>query len=92
MPHQLDGEAHRPTAVVEDSEVLQLTKRIRVLINTTGLSRDECYETIMSSRNPPTTEEFHLAYSAAVMLVDSDQRADHAAQMAILVPAAFRKT
>jgi hypothetical protein len=84
--------SHHPTAVVEDSEVLQLTKRIRVLINTTGLNRVECCETIMSSRNPPTLEEFHLAYTAAVMLADSDQRADHAAQMAILVPTEFRKT
>jgi hypothetical protein len=69
-----------------------LAARIRTLINVTGLSREDCHETIMSTRNPPSEEEFHLAYSAAVMLANSDQRADHAAQMAILVPAEFRNT
>lgn len=59
---------HHPTAVVEESETLKLTKRIRVLIQTTGLNRTECCETIMSSKNPPTLEEFSFAYSAAVIL------------------------
>jgi len=53
--------------VVESPEII-LAKRIRVLISVTGLTRDECYETIMSVKNPPTVEEFYLAYSAAVIL------------------------
>lgn len=53
--------------VVETPEIL-LAKRIRVLIQTTGLTRDECHEVIMSGKNPPTLEEFHLAYSAAAIL------------------------
>jgi predicted glycosyltransferase len=61
--------SHHPTVeLVVESPTLLLTKRIRVLINTTGLSREECHEVIMSVKNPPTVEEFHLAYSAAVIL------------------------
>lgn len=75
-----------------EQPVMLLAKRIRVLINTTGFNLNECYEVIMSVKNPPSEEEFRLAYSAASILTRSDQRADHASQMAILVPSAFRNT
>lgn len=45
-----------------------LAKRIKVLILTTGLTLDEIHEVIMSAKNPPTENDFRLAYSAAVML------------------------
>lgn len=48
-----------------------LAKRIRVLINVTGLTRDECHETIMSGKNSPTEEEFRLAWNAATILTDN---------------------
>lgn len=74
MPHQLDGKAHRPTAVIEDSKAIQLTKRIRVLIEVTELTREECREVIMQGKNLPTEEEFHLAWNAARILTRQDQR------------------
>ncbi len=45
-----------------------LAKRIKVLILTTELSLDEVREVIMSAKNPPSENDFRLAYSAAVML------------------------
>lgn len=57
--------SHHPTVVME------LTQRIRALIGL-GLDRDQCYETVMGTKNPPTVEEFHLAYAAAAILANDD--------------------
>ncbi len=50
---------------------MELTNRIRALIGL-GLTRDDCYETVMGAKNPPSLEEFHLAYSAAAILANDD--------------------
>jgi hypothetical protein len=54
--------------VVEDSAIIPLARRIKVLIEVSGLTRVEIHETIMSTRNAPKEDDFRLAYAAALML------------------------
>lgn len=54
---------------VEDSAIIPLARRIKVLIEVSGMSRVEIHETIMSARNAPKEDDFRLAYSAAAIMV-----------------------
>jgi len=59
--------------VVEDSTIILLAKRIRIMLAVSPLSKEEIREVIMdpgarSDRIVPNEIEFNLAYRAAVIL------------------------
>ena len=54
--------------LLSETPTMLLAKRIKVLIDTTGLNCDECHEVIMAARNAPTEEDFRLAWNAAKLL------------------------
>lgn len=57
------------TQNVEPKTAIELlTGRIRIMTSISGLNRGECHETIMTAKNPPSEEEFRLAYIAAIIL------------------------
>lgn len=58
----------RAKEIVPKTPVELLTDRIRIMTSLSGITRDDCHETIMTAKDPPTEEEFRLAYAAAIML------------------------
>lgn len=64
-------QAAEPKTAIE-----QLTGRIRIMTSVSGMTRDDCHETIMTAKDPPTEEEFRLAYAAAIILNGGSNKTD----------------